>query len=94
MAKYLICYDIRDPKRLIKLHNYLKRVALPLQYSLFLLEGNTKLKTQCMLSASKIINPKVDDLRCYVIADNLFQIRIGAPILATGIYFSSIPYQL
>lgn len=41
---YLICYDIRDPKRWRKCHRLLKSYGVPVQYSIF----------QCRLSDQKI----------------------------------------
>lgn len=32
---WLISYDIRDPRRLVRLHRFLKGVAAPVQYSVF-----------------------------------------------------------
>ena len=36
----LLCYDIRDPKRLQKVHREVKKVGMPLQYSVFYIEMN------------------------------------------------------
>jgi len=33
---YLISYDIADPRRLQRVHAFLRRHALPVQYSVFL----------------------------------------------------------
>ena len=42
MNKYLIGYDIANPKRLCRIHRAMKTHATPIQYSIFLLEGNEK----------------------------------------------------
>ncbi len=33
--EFIISYDIADPKRLSRIHRMLKRLAMPLQYSVF-----------------------------------------------------------
>lgn len=30
---HLVCYDIRDPKRLLRVHRFLRSQGFPLQYS-------------------------------------------------------------
>jgi CRISPR-associated protein Cas2 len=30
--RYLIAYDIRNPKRLVRVHRYLRRQGMPVQY--------------------------------------------------------------
>lgn len=94
MTKYLICYDIRQPRRLQKVHNYLKKIGLPIQYSIFILDGDNKTKVNSLLYLHKLIDRRVDDLRCYVLSDNLFQCRIGCSALPSGIYLSSFPHKL
>jgi CRISPR-associated protein Cas2 len=64
-AKYLVCYDIRDPRRLSRVYKLLKESALHIQYSVFhstltwpgLLEMKEKL--------GRIINENEDDIRIY-----------------------------
>lgn len=94
MTKYLICYDIRHPYRLQKVHNYLKKIAMPIQYSIFILDGSNRDKISCLLYLRKLIDKNVDDLRCYVLSENLFQSRIGKSIFPDGIYLSSFPSEI
>lgn len=64
-ANYLVCYDIRDPRRLIRVYKLLKGIGLHIQYSVFhcslswpgLLELKDKL--------NGFINDKEDDIRIY-----------------------------
>ena len=35
-ARYLVTYDIADPKRLSRLFRFMKKQGVPLQYSVFL----------------------------------------------------------
>lgn len=64
-ANYLVCYDIRDPKRLSRVFRHIKQGGVHLQYSVFYCrltwEGLVKLKAQLR----SIINEKEDDVRIY-----------------------------
>ncbi|HNZ59765.1 MAG TPA: CRISPR-associated endonuclease Cas2 [Syntrophorhabdaceae bacterium] len=69
-AGYLVCYDIRDEKRLIRVFKTMKKRGLHIQYSVFycrlewyeLLELKAKLKD--------IIDESMDDLRIYPLPAN------------------------
>ncbi len=64
-ANYLVCYDIRDPRRLTRVYKLLKGIGLHIQYSVFhcslswpnLLELKEKLK--------ELIDENDDDIRIY-----------------------------
>jgi len=64
-ANYLVCYDIRDPRRLSRVYKLLKGIGLHIQYSVFhcslswpdLLELKEKLK--------ELIDENDDDIRIY-----------------------------
>ncbi|MEK6673968.1 MAG: CRISPR-associated endonuclease Cas2 [Nitrospirota bacterium] len=64
-ANYLVCYDIRDAKRLSRVFRHIKQRGVHLQYSVFYCrltwEGLVKLKEQLR----SIINEKEDDVRIY-----------------------------
>lgn len=64
-ANYLVCYDIRDPRRLTKVFRHIKQRGVHLQYSVFYCrlswEGLVTLKEQL----KAIINEKEDDIRIY-----------------------------
>lgn len=64
---WLICYDIADPKRLGRLHRFIKSFAQPVQYSVFYFEGNSHQLSRSMKEISARINLKEDDVRAYPI---------------------------
>ena len=64
---YLIAYDVRDPKRLRKLHYQLKKQALAMQYSVFLLKANDKHLASLLAIIHRIVNDDEDDVRLYAI---------------------------
>lgn len=67
---YLICYDIRNVRRLSRTHRYLRRQALMLQESVYLYAGNTKAAALLRAELKKRINPHQDDVRIYQLAAN------------------------
>lgn len=81
----LLCYDIRDPKRLQRVHNCVKKVGLALQYSVFYLEMNNADVTQLLNRLSKIIDGSRDDIRVYAISRFEDIALLGASLLADGI---------
>ena len=92
MNQYIICYDIRDSKRLLKVHNLLKKYAIHIAYSVFIFYGQTKEKDSLMREMF-FLTDKTDDLRCYVIPKDLFKIRFGKKVLPEGIILSGLPHQ-
>ena len=93
MNQYVICYDIRNPKRLQKVHNHVKKYAIALGYSVFLFSGLSKEKDQLMRSLFTLIDKKLDDLRCYVIPSDLLKARFGKEVLPDGIMLSALPHK-
>lgn len=64
-ALFLICYDIADPKRLGRVHRYLKKRSLPVQYSVFTAEFKRAQVDALMLALLTLIDQREDDVRCY-----------------------------
>ncbi|BBD76979.1 MULTISPECIES: CRISPR-associated endonuclease Cas2 [Hydrogenophilus] len=94
MATFLICYDITDPKRLARTHRYFTRVATPIQYSVFIYQGDERSLRRIMERAVCLINPKKDDLRCYPLPAGGWRKRIGRAVLPEGIHLSVLPPDL
>lgn len=62
---YVLAYDIRDPKRLQRLHYYLKQRALPLQRSVFLLHKRPAELHTILRGVRQRIHKSQDDVRLY-----------------------------
>ncbi|SJM95769.1 CRISPR-associated endoribonuclease Cas2 [Crenothrix polyspora] len=62
---YMIAYDIANPKRLVRIHRYLKKQGLPLQYSVFTLVIKRKALLRLLQGLDKLMNKREDDIRCY-----------------------------
>ena len=63
--EYIISYDIADPKRLGRIHRMIKRLAMPLQYSVFYTRMSERQRDKLANLLENKINPKEDDIRIY-----------------------------
>lgn len=89
MSEFVVCYDICDPRRLGRLHRFLKKYMLPLQYSVFLFIGEDRQLDQLLAKAETYIDPKLDDLRAYPLPARGLKVCLGKPTLPDGIQFGS-----
>jgi len=88
-ARWLLTYDIADPRRLGRMFRFLKKQGVPVQYSVFLLEVSAHEMNQLLPQMAKIIHPQADDVRAYCLPANLWQATLGKAILPEG----SLPTQ-
>lgn len=63
--EWLIAYDIRDPRRLVRLHRFLKKVAVPVQYSVFAAHDTPAHIGRLAGQIEGYIHAKQDDVRIY-----------------------------
>lgn len=91
MSETIICYDISDPRRLGRVFRYLRKRAVPLQYSVFLFVGDSRRLDACMADLAQLISDKEDDLRAYPLPSRGLKARIGRPALPEGIQWSGLP---
>jgi CRISPR/Cas system-associated endoribonuclease Cas2 len=64
---WLVGYDIASPRRLRRVHRYLKKRAFPVQYSLFLLRGTLADLDRLLHDLAPLIHPRRDDVRAWLI---------------------------
>jgi CRISPR-associated protein Cas2 len=91
MSEFVVCYDICDRRRLGRLHRYLKKCAVPLQYSVFLFVGDERQLDRCLAGAEKLIDKSADDLRAYPLPTRGLKARLGHPALPPGIQWGGLP---
>lgn len=80
---WLISYDITHPKRLMRLHRFLRKHAVHVQYSVFHFEGSAAAMGRLMADVEKRIDPKTDDVRGYLLPENLQLDTLGRGGLPT-----------
>lgn len=66
---WLLAYDIADIKRLARVHRYIKKYAIPLQYSVFALQCHHRQIAAHMADLQTMINPSFDDVRAYCLPE-------------------------
>ena len=92
--KWIIAYDISCPKRLLKVHRHLCKHALPLQNSVFLLQGSQEDYQICHQELMHLIHLKEDNLRIYSLAAHTTIIHFGKPPLPEDIVWSGMAIDI
>lgn len=82
---WLLCYDISDPQRLGRIHRYVTKVAIPLQYSVFQLQASHQQLDTIIEELRKIMNEKEDDIRIYPLHKKPKKYTIGDSLFPEGI---------
>lgn len=90
MTSFVLCYDIREPRRLQRIHRVMIRHATPIEYSIFLLEGGAGDVQGCLDEVLPIMHDE-DDVRCYGLPVWGLQLRLGRPVLPEGILWTGLP---
>jgi CRISPR-associated protein Cas2 len=90
-SEFLIAYDITCPRRLAKMHRYLTKVAVPIEYSVFFVTGELNSVIAILNEASKLIDKRSDDLRCYPLPSRGLKTRLGRATLPPGVFYSDLP---
>lgn len=86
---WLIAYDISNRNRLLRIHRYLKTVATPVQYSLFVAEECSYGIQRIHLALEQIIDPGNDDVRIYPLPKHIDIHHFGRNLLPEGIMLLS-----
>lgn len=60
--RYLACYDIRDPKRLRRVHRLMKSYGYPVQYSVFVCDLDAMEAVRFRTEATSLIHLDVDSV--------------------------------
>lgn len=82
---WLIAYDIADPKRLKRIHRYLKRDAMPVQYSLFVARASAARIGAVWAGLAGLIDEKRDDVRIYLVPSTPSVAVLGRRALPEGV---------
>ncbi len=87
LAKYLICYDITDPKRLRRVHHAVRDLGLPIQFSVFEAELNTKQLAQLITQLTRLIEVTEDKIMIYQLNRNHPRIDLGIAAVTEDVLF-------
>ncbi|OIP07940.1 MAG: CRISPR-associated endonuclease Cas2 [Betaproteobacteria bacterium CG2_30_68_42] len=83
---WLIAYDIADPMRLARVHRYLKAVAMPVQYSVFLGWFSPREIDLLTRGLETRIDARRDDVRMYHLPSRTQLYRFGRQWLPERVF--------
>ena len=84
-GQWLVCYDIRDKKRLGQVFRFLKKQGVPVQYSVFLVDASAAKMRRMLVELGQIIDPRADDIRAYGLTSRPQYDTIGQSMLPLNI---------
>lgn len=90
-ARWVVTYDIREPKRGSAVHRYMKKRGVPLQYSVFEVQASSAQMQKIMLELEDIIAVHVDDVRAYRWPVQAECHSLGKSILPVGALLEASP---
>ena len=82
---WLLAYDIRDPRRLQRIHAYMSRHGWPLQYSVFGLEMSELQLRDLLDDLCQLMDTTQDDIRVYHLPPRCKVWTLGRVPFAEGI---------
>lgn len=86
---YLVCYDIRDPKRLTRVHRFLRNHGFPVQYSVFTVPLTPRRAEWLQDELAELIAPHKDDVRLYPLPANPERVTYGRQMFPEGVLLLS-----
>ncbi len=85
---WLVGYDIRQPRRLRRVHRFMRKQGLAAQYSAFTVEADDVQVQAMLLGLQVIIDPRQDDVRAYHLSERCPVWRLGNQGWPDGIYLA------
>jgi CRISPR-associated protein Cas2 len=86
---WLVAYDIRDPRRLVRLHRFLRKQAEAVQFSVFYYEGNAAQVGRLARDIEHHIDPRCDDVRIYQLPERIECTTLGRGSMPTQTWLFS-----
>jgi len=88
---WIVCYDIRDKRRLIRVNRHLKKWGVPLQYSVFIVQASASRLHRLMLELEALIDTSQDDVRAYRFASGSECHTLGRDMLPDDVLINEAP---
>jgi len=82
---FLVCYDIREPKRLRRIHKLMKAYGEPWQYSVFYCTLKAIDRVRLENAAREILNLKEDQLLIVDLGSNEQAARESSTFMGVGV---------
>lgn len=83
---WLVAYDIRDPRRLRRVHRRLREEGCTVQYSAFAVRADDRAMRTLMVDLEALIDPRHDDVRAYHLPERCAVWTLGVQSLPPGIH--------
>jgi CRISPR-associated protein Cas2 len=90
-AVYLVAYDIAHPRRLVRVHRYLCKIAHPMQYSVFAADLDPRERDRLAARLRKLARRDEDDIRIYRVPESPAGAWLGPLPGADGIWSAGSP---
>ena len=87
-AQWLVTYDIANPRRLARVFKHLKKEGVPMQYSVFAVDGSNAKMGALMAHLGTLIDLREDDVRAYRLPDNGWRAILGAAMLPEELWLA------
>jgi len=87
LVKYLVCYDICNPKRLRRVHHTVRDWGIPIQFSIFEVELTDFQLKQLIAELSTIIEPNEDKVMFYRLTPQQKPICLGVAVQTEDLLF-------
>jgi len=82
---WLVAYDISEPRRLGRVQRYIKTVAMPAQYSLYVAVASANGIRAVRDRLAALINSRQDDVRIYLLPMRTKVLHYGRRSLPDGL---------
>lgn len=86
--RWLLAYDIADPRRLQKVGRHMRKEGVALQYSVYLVRGNKAKIDLLMDQLASLIDVRADDIRAYPLGENVRIWGLGTQFEDAGFILS------
>ncbi|MET3605821.1 CRISPR-associated protein Cas2 [Sphaerotilus sulfidivorans] len=84
-VRWVVCYDIRDTSRGLRVLRFMQSQGMPLQYSVFIVEASAAHMHRLMIELEALIAPAVDDVRAYRWPEPAEAHELGCPLVPEGL---------
>lgn len=90
-SAWIVAYDVRQPRRLSRVHRLLKTHAVPVQYSVFWYVGTAIELRRLFLQIAQVLDRSEDDVRAYRVPLDTKIVAYGLPAFPDGVISDPSP---
>ena len=87
---WLVCYDIRDPRRLRRVHRRLRAEGATVQYSVFGVHADDRAMQRLLAELLTLIDAREDDVRAYHLPERCAVWTLGVQHLPDGVHVDAV----